>query len=248
MEIEEPCPICLQPISGDAFLDPCFHKFCFHCILQWAEMVFTHPSMEAETCLECPLCKTRSSCILHGFCLDTFQRHYFFGIPPTKTSSFSLSPAHYQRLYVYKNGLRTFAAETLNQNIKCKRMVFYMSGNENVQQWVQRELQALMQVEDVDLIVQLVLGILKHYVDKQRVDFRVPALWMEAMYNNVKPFLFENAEAFCGELQAFLSSGVNLKAYDLLVEEFLKANTLKLLCSNNGSLKVNSECSVRMAA
>uniref|UniRef100_A0A8D0E6H5 RING-type E3 ubiquitin transferase n=1 Tax=Salvator merianae TaxID=96440 RepID=A0A8D0E6H5_SALMN len=41
------CPICLERIRNVAFLNPCFHRFCFVCILEWSERK-----------AECPLCNT----------------------------------------------------------------------------------------------------------------------------------------------------------------------------------------------
>ncbi|KAI5060683.1 hypothetical protein GOP47_0025103 [Adiantum capillus-veneris] len=232
------CPICLNS---------CFHSFCFQCILQWAEMVFTHPSMEGKTHLDCPLCRRTSSCIIHSVVLDTFQRHYLFGISPSQAWPFPLSPAHYQRLYVYKNGLHTVVAQNFNQKIKCRRNFLYVSGNANVKQWIRRELQALMQVQDVVLITLLVLEILRSHEDKQRVDSCALTAWMDTMLHALKPFLFENAEIFCVELQIFRYSGLNVKAYDLWVEETLRKNTLKLLPTIN-CLKENvSECSSQEA-
>ncbi|KAH7439888.1 hypothetical protein KP509_04G080200 [Ceratopteris richardii] len=222
------CPICLNPITDAAFLDPCFHTFCFHCILQWAEMVFAHPSTEGETHLECPLCKRRSSSIIYNFFLDTFKRHYVLGTAYDKSCPFSLSPAHYQRLYVYKSGMRPYIAEEIDRNIKCRRKSFHISGNANLKEWVQRELQALMQVEDVELVAQHVIGILKHYENSKRLDGQSQFSWMDAMIDAVKPFVFEHAESFCMELKSFLSSGLNVKAYDLFVEEILKSNTIKV--------------------
>uniref|UniRef100_A0A8C6X6J5 RING-type E3 ubiquitin transferase n=1 Tax=Naja naja TaxID=35670 RepID=A0A8C6X6J5_NAJNA len=31
------CPICLERIRNVAFLNPCFHRFCFACILEWSD-------------------------------------------------------------------------------------------------------------------------------------------------------------------------------------------------------------------
>uniref|UniRef100_A0A670ZNI5 RING-type E3 ubiquitin transferase n=1 Tax=Pseudonaja textilis TaxID=8673 RepID=A0A670ZNI5_PSETE len=31
------CPICLEKIRNVAFLNPCFHRFCFACILEWSD-------------------------------------------------------------------------------------------------------------------------------------------------------------------------------------------------------------------
>ncbi|CAN0330390.1 unnamed protein product [Bubo scandiacus] len=42
------CPICLDSWDDAAYVMPCVHRFCYRCILRWAE---TKP--------ECPLCKRR---------------------------------------------------------------------------------------------------------------------------------------------------------------------------------------------
>lgn len=92
-----------------------------------------------------------------------------------------------------------------------------------------------MQEEDVELVMQHVLGILEHFERKQKVNSHAPILWTHAMVDAAKPFLFENAETFCKELQNFMLSGLNVKAYDLLVEEALRAHTLEVV--NHGVLE-----------
>lgn len=228
-EKAQQCPICLGPITGEAFLDPCFHQFCYHCILQWAEMVATHPSLEGDTSLECPLCKTRSACIIHHIVLNTFQRHYLYGTPPCTKQPFLLSQSHYQRLHVYMNNQHRDMAKALNQKIKRRRKELHISGNDYLQPWVHRELQALLQEEDVSLITQHVLGVLEHFEKRQKVELRVLSSWKEAMADAVKPFLYENAETFCNELQNFLFSGLSVQAYDQLAEETRTARTLQVL-------------------
>uniref|UniRef100_A0A8C4TRD6 RING-type E3 ubiquitin transferase n=1 Tax=Falco tinnunculus TaxID=100819 RepID=A0A8C4TRD6_FALTI len=53
-ELDDCCPICLDSWEEASYVMPCLHKFCYTCILRWAE---NKP--------ECPLCKGRVSSILH---------------------------------------------------------------------------------------------------------------------------------------------------------------------------------------
>lgn len=38
MEPNTTCPICLQGITNTCRTDSCSHKFCFHCLKQWANV------------------------------------------------------------------------------------------------------------------------------------------------------------------------------------------------------------------
>uniref|UniRef100_A0A8C0AN43 RING-type E3 ubiquitin transferase n=1 Tax=Buteo japonicus TaxID=224669 RepID=A0A8C0AN43_9AVES len=53
-EADHPCIICLGEINNTAYVDGCFHTFCFDCIQQWAAR---RPA--------CPLCRSRFGRILH---------------------------------------------------------------------------------------------------------------------------------------------------------------------------------------
>ncbi|CAN0331052.1 unnamed protein product [Bubo scandiacus] len=53
------CPICLDSWDDAAYVMPCVHRFCYRCILRWAE---TKP--------ECPLCKRRVQSIVHSVRAD----------------------------------------------------------------------------------------------------------------------------------------------------------------------------------
>ncbi|GAB0204913.1 hypothetical protein GRJ2_002956900 [Grus japonensis] len=58
-ELEDRCPICLGSWEEPSFVMPCLHRFCYPCILRWAE---TKP--------ECPLCKRGIRSILHSVRAD----------------------------------------------------------------------------------------------------------------------------------------------------------------------------------
>ncbi|XP_025030824.1 E3 ubiquitin-protein ligase Topors-like [Python bivittatus] len=59
------CPICLERIRNVAFLNPCFHRFCFACILEWSDRK-----------AECPLCKQRFHSFFHSIRSDTDFEEY----------------------------------------------------------------------------------------------------------------------------------------------------------------------------
>ncbi|KAJ7397969.1 PHD and RING finger domain-containing protein 1-like protein [Pitangus sulphuratus] len=58
-ELEDHCPICLESWKEPSFVMPCLHRFCYACILQWA-----------DNKTECPLCKRRMTSILHSVQAD----------------------------------------------------------------------------------------------------------------------------------------------------------------------------------
>ena len=58
-ELEERCPICLDSCKEPSFVMTCLHRFCYPCILRWAE---SKP--------ECPLCKRRVHSIVHSVRAD----------------------------------------------------------------------------------------------------------------------------------------------------------------------------------
>uniref|UniRef100_A0A8C4TW87 RING-type E3 ubiquitin transferase n=1 Tax=Falco tinnunculus TaxID=100819 RepID=A0A8C4TW87_FALTI len=56
-ELEERCPICLDSCKEPSFVMTCLHRFCYPCILRWAQ---SKP--------ECPLCKRRVLSIVAKSC------------------------------------------------------------------------------------------------------------------------------------------------------------------------------------
>lgn len=60
------CSICLQPYTQRAYIHPCFHSFCFICIVQWTELSGGL----------CPMCKRYSEFLVYDadVNLGTFKR------------------------------------------------------------------------------------------------------------------------------------------------------------------------------
>ncbi|XP_021151109.2 uncharacterized protein LOC135577300 [Columba livia] len=65
MEMDNFCPVCQDSWEEASYVTPCLHRFCYPCILQWAE---SKP--------ECPLCKRRILSIVHSVRADDdFEEH-----------------------------------------------------------------------------------------------------------------------------------------------------------------------------
>ncbi|KAL2634237.1 hypothetical protein R1flu_005716 [Riccia fluitans] len=212
----EICSICLEPISVEGFLDQCFHKFCYHCILQWSEMVLSRPTGSNKTLqyLECPLCKTKYTSIIHDVSGTRFQRHY---VLTSKAPGLLKSEAHICRQAVYSSNLGTAPPQPARLTDAGPK------ANRWVSCWVQRELQALMQEEDVDTVMHHVVGIVESFSKRSRgkvgssrkQETKIDdSCWHETIAAAVRPFIFEYAERFATELESFLLSGLDITAYD----------------------------------
>ncbi|XP_058082303.1 uncharacterized protein LOC131230409 isoform X3 [Magnolia sinica] len=135
-----PCPICLHSINQEAYLDRCFHKFCYDCIAHWSQWVASQ-SRNSNSSLQCPLCKVENFSIIHGCDGDSFQQHY---INQDLERGFSFSEAHRYRLQCYY-GEPVVIDDKFNvlRYWKCHK---YLQPNQWLQSWLRREIQALVQL------------------------------------------------------------------------------------------------------
>ncbi|CAL1393548.1 unnamed protein product [Linum trigynum] len=215
------CPICLGSFIQESYLDTCFHKFCFKCILQWSKVVAGKHS-GVQSSVKCPLCKTDNASVIHGFDGASFHRHY---ISPRNECSSFFTNAHKYRLkcYYIESGI-------LNEKFNVSRfwkLKRYCQPNQWLQCWLTREIQALIQEEDVDIIVHHILGVIDSSL--RRDDFlnqkKPPVVkqqeFRDLMSEAVRPFVAARAERFVDELELFLASGFNVKGYDEVYTEQL---------------------------
>lgn len=229
----ESCPICLETVTGEAFLDQCFHRFCYHCILQWSEMVLaaslakTGNSKRRVADLECPLCKTHYTSIVHDLVSGSkFQRDFLLA---PDGSQFRLLETHRRRLAVYAAHKADGAMKNLNpgvpsvpQGVKTRTVSGVVKANKWLPCWVRRELEALMQDEDVAMVTHHVVGVVESLQKRSRGSmFRPDAAkesssknWCSAVAAAVRPFVFEDAEMFAVELWKFLDAGIDIAFYD----------------------------------
>ncbi|XP_063151060.1 E3 ubiquitin-protein ligase Topors [Candoia aspera] len=70
------CPICLDKFENVAYLDRCWHRFCFRCVLEWS-----------KNKAECPLCKQPFHSIVHSMrSEDDFK---VYTVRPSEAESFA---------------------------------------------------------------------------------------------------------------------------------------------------------------
>lgn len=185
------CPICLEHLDNPSIPDCCTHQFCFICIVHWSSTTTT-----------CPLCKKQFDFILHNIKSPTEYTRYYPREDPSSTKaptrptpssssqSRSSAPsskprpsnsvptppvlqsdAHSQRKAVYGRRLKARAATIpyLSPSIlKAKPNLIT-----RLKPWLTRELQVLLHIEDVSLLVELVISLLKRYdtnKDKQLIQ------------------------------------------------------------------------------
>ncbi|KAF5178712.1 Ring zinc finger family protein [Thalictrum thalictroides] len=209
-----PCPICLGPVKQEAYLDRCFHKFCYNCIARWAKYVAGSHS-QAQFTLKCPYCKSDNISIVYECEDDNFQRHYI-NKDPVERTFFSKAHKFRLRCYYCEPGA-IYDKFNVQRFWKLHR---YLQPNKWLQVWLQREIQALTQEEDVNVVVYHILGSIESFtrqkerepskrtIEENREDFR--ALISDA----AKPFLIGRTKRFVNEIELFLVSGLNIEAYD----------------------------------
>lgn len=135
-----PCPICLGPILLESYLNICFHKFCYNCILQWTKVVAGKNSHKLAS-IKCPFCKTENFSIIHGFDGSSFQQYY---INQDFETGFVLSKAHKYRLQCYYTEPGCINdIFSVSRYWKSRK---YLQPNRWLQSWLRREIQALIQL------------------------------------------------------------------------------------------------------
>lgn len=234
------CSICMEPVDGEAYLDQCFHRFCYHCILQWAE-VHSNQRCNSQPGLLCPLCKVKNSSIIHNFVGSTFQRHY---ISKLLEKRFVMSEAHYRRLQIYSEP-PDVACSNMNA-LEHWNKYGNLQSNHWLQCWIRRELQSLMQEEDVDIVMHHTLGILESFHKRTNAENKHSttglksgrAQWKSLVSNALSPFIFENSVRFADELEAFLVSGLDIATYD---EQVLRRSATRNISSCSSGKELSSK-------
>ncbi|KAL8170448.1 hypothetical protein V2J09_022252 [Rumex salicifolius] len=219
-----PCPICLGHVKSDAFLDRCFHRYCYDCILRWTSVVSSRAPPSQSSSVPCPLCKTVNFSIIYGYVENKsqrgqsiFQRHYI-GQDGRKSTFFS--KAHMFRWWCYSTEQEQGGLNDAFDVTRYWRSRKYLQTNRWLQSWLMREIQALTQEEDVDIILHHILGVIESFSrsDDKRSPIQEADLKRAAFKGMVadaaRPFLMTRTERFMHELDLFLASGLNIEAYD----------------------------------
>ncbi|GAA0187295.1 hypothetical protein LIER_34583 [Lithospermum erythrorhizon] len=203
-----PCPICLGPIKCEAYLDQCFHNFCYNCILQWINVV-SRKCMPRPSSVKCPLCKADNFSVIHGYNRGSFQRHYI------NEDCIFLSEAHKYRSQCYSTETGTLGDKF--DVLRFWKLRKYLHPNRWLHDWLRRELQALTLEEDVEVIVHHIVGSIDIFRNRQKhsvgaVD--VKEQFISLISEAARPFIAGRTERFVNELELFLASGLTIDAFD----------------------------------
>ncbi|KAM3378191.1 hypothetical protein P3S68_010604 [Capsicum galapagoense] len=215
-----PCPICLAPFTEESYLDQCFHKFCYSCILHWIKVV-TSKHSRAPASVKCPLCKTENFSIIRSYSGGFFQQHYVNG---NSDNSAFFTKSHKYRLqcyYINEGGL--FDKFNVPRYWKLHK---YLQPNPWLISWLRREIQALTQEEDVDIIVHHILGVIDAFRRNEQKQKKVtPQAKQEEFKITVteaaRPFLTGRTDRFVNELELFLASSLTIDAFDRIYIQHL---------------------------
>ncbi|CAH8392397.1 unnamed protein product [Eruca vesicaria subsp. sativa] len=239
----DPCPICLGPILQESYLDTCFHKFCFRCIKQWIKVVSSKVTKQLSS-VKCPLCKTDNISIIHNFDGHSFDRHY---VDPNTTDGFVLTKEQRYRLQCYytESGLLADVFD-VSRFWKLKNL---LQPNKWLESWLRRELQALMQEEDVDIVLHHLAGVLdsfcKRTEQRHKQETRSTETFQEqfksVMAEAARPFLTARTDRFVDELELFLASGINRDAYDAVYKQRLDKNNSREISVANEAIEEEEE-------
>eukprot|EP00850_Spirogloea_muscicola_P003183 SM000012S25445 [mRNA] locus=s12:1141783:1148567:- [translate_table: standard] len=237
------CPICLEPVSDEAYLDHCFHRFCLACIQLWSAA--STPAAPAKGDADggwrgpvCPLCKTHYTSVIHNFSGHDFERTRVCQAPGSP-DAFALSDIQRQRRALYLQPGSALADGQVSTAPGGKPDLPGDQGREELAPpprprirrtspgeqkrwlrcWIRRELQALMLVEDVDVVALHVIGVIETLLPRPGKKTWIVAPqaglgWREIAPWSMASFVFEHAERFEEELRRFLASEMDIAVYD----------------------------------
>ncbi|KAF5183570.1 RING/U-box superfamily protein [Thalictrum thalictroides] len=217
-----PCPICLGPVKQEAYLDRCFHKFCYNCIARWAKHVAGLHS-QAQFTLKCPYCRSDNNSIVYECEGDYFQRHYLNN-DPTESAFFSKAHKFRLRCYYCEPAGAIYDKFNVQRFWKLRK---YLQPNKWLQVWLKREIQALTQEEDVDVVVYHILGSIESFTrqNKREHSKRTIEDFKALIFDAAMPFLIGRTKRFVNEIELFLVSGLNIEAYDEVYLQCVKMVT-----------------------
>eukprot|EP00727_Mastigamoeba_balamuthi_P006566 m51a1_g253 hypothetical protein (264) ;mRNA; r:198743-199646 len=186
------CPICLSPAEDPSLLDQCFHVYCFTCALMWSRIARA-----------CPTCKRPFRSIIHNVRSDTvFDVFACDGsAPPAR----ALTDDEALRAQVYDRGLALLPPPPQRRATSSGA-----DAERRLRPWVERELRALLRADDVADVAGLVMGAAgaaaAHEAGSGPARDVVAGLLGAA-----------TAETFARELEGFVGSALDMRAYDAAV-------------------------------
>lgn len=225
---EDRCPVCLEDYEQKAFVDACFHAFCFTCIVQWSEVANS-----------CPMCKMNFQSIIHDVKSNEDYKTYHLR-PMTKSSAQEISinearrfryrstiiPGEYRpsrahgnrssrkpaseerRKTVYLTCLRALPFSTDDRRLRIRDISSsFLKRNpaaiHRLLPWLSRDIKVLLGEQHVEFVIQLILSLI------DRIDLESPEF-----ADHLRPFFHEKTDHFLHEFISFAKSPLDMVAYD----------------------------------
>ncbi|XP_047338517.1 uncharacterized protein LOC124942133 isoform X2 [Impatiens glandulifera] len=151
-----------------------------------------------------------SSSIIHGYDGHYFQRHYF---NEDSRSSLFFSEAHRYRLKCYYIEQQDLLSDKFNVPRYWKSRK-YLQPNKWLETWLRREVQALIQEENVDIIVHHIVGVIDSFRRNDERSILKQEEFKGLISEAARPFLTGRTDRFVKEVEGFLASGFTVEAYD----------------------------------
>lgn len=222
--LPEACAVCLDPCERPCLVEPCMHAFCFDCILKWASCAASSPT--------CPLCKSLISHIVYDIagpfdfrraelCLKGIGSGVvcvpaFAGLTPGCDSE-----EHRRRRRIYLQKLVYCGARAAlpsgaltGASLWCTRARAFLL----------RELQALLQVVDVEVVLCVLCtelhelgseGLLAVHTRKRAPASHTSTRSEEpAASIGSSDFLGEYLPQLISELESFFAANTSIAAFD----------------------------------
>jgi len=154
------------------------------------------------------LCKKTFDSLIYDVKSNVEFKRYWLKEKNDFTSNVPFTTSHSLRRAIYLRGLKAIPVKVKSSKLfsKAEFLKDPKYWEIKLSGWIRRELQALLEEDDVELLQLLVLSLLKeHEINSQET------------VNQLKEWLFENAEVFIFELSQFANSPFNMDAYDKAV-------------------------------
>jgi hypothetical protein len=220
--------VCLEPCDRPCVVEPCCHTFCFDCVDAWTAMqakASRHPS--------CPLCKRVITHLLYDisspFEFKRLELRNGMKLPaPTGWARGCDSHAHRFRRRVYLHNLSytgkrlAIPSGTFPGLFEPHGAITDSGGKSSspvvttarLRRFMTRELQALLQIEDVGMIQSLVEGELNKEGSRGIRLCAVETPRRESSGLGVFSFLKSDSSKFIAELEAFYAADTSVAMFD----------------------------------
>ncbi|XP_048596335.1 uncharacterized protein LOC125578094 [Brassica napus] len=230
-DMENTCAICLDTCVEDAFLSACYQ------VADMLNLYATHmclPSMQG--CLpsrpisalsiiffliEIIFMQRESRAVIYHYdgLTETYDKYFF---DPTM-KSFLLSDEHRMRLQHYKK--KSISSYLVDSIARFWQRGFFIQRNKWLETWLRRDLQALLRVENCDVIVHQIAGTIdtfcKRHTKTEATTDELSKEFKEKIMEVVSTYMEAGErERFADETECFLALRLNVEAFDTAYQRY----------------------------